>query len=182
MANPDSSSMNLAIEAACNNLMDFVIVASSDNPDKARAVIADMIRAYNPADTIELALISQIVGFGLASMDSLRRSMADPDMPDAKVLRYRTSAASLSRSAEQCRAALNALRAAANPVERPAAPTKPRTDPAGTADVQKEQAEAKAKALLNRLDQLHKEWDLNPIPGPAAPASPTSQHTPSGYG
>lgn len=178
MANPDSSSMNLAIEAACDNLIGFVIVASSGNPDKARAVIADMILAYNPADTIELNLISQIVGFGLASMDSLRRSIADPDMPDARVLRYRTSAASLSRSAEQCRAALNALRAAANPVERPAAPTKPQTAPADVTDVQEE----KARTLLNRLDQLHKEWDLNPLPGPAAPAVPMPLHIQSGYG
>ncbi len=178
MANPDSSSMNLAIEVACDNLIGFVIVACNGNPDKARAVIADMILAYKPADTVELTLISQIVGFGLASMDSLRRSMADPDMPDARVLRYRTSAASLSRSAEQCRVALNTLRAAANPAERPAAPAKPQMPPADATDAQKE----KARALLNRLDQLHKDWGLNPIPGPAAPAEPTPRHIPSGYG
>ncbi len=185
MTDPDSSSMNLAIQAACNNLMGFVIVAANDDPDKARSVIADMIRAYSPADTIELAIVSQIVGFSLASMDSLHRSIADPDMPDTKILRYRASAASLSRSAEQRRAALNALRAAAKPAERPAEPTKPAVAPAGTADTQNDKAEAKAKSLLNRLDQLHKEWDANPIPRPTAAtaqAAPTLQLTPSGYG
>jgi hypothetical protein len=177
--------MNLAMQAACNNLMGFVIVAANDDPDKARSVIADMIRAYSPADTIELAIVSQIVGFSLASMDSLSRSIADPDMPDTKILRYRASAASLSRSTEQRRAALNALRTAANPVERPAEPTKPSAATAGAADAQKDQAEAKAKALLNRLDQLHKEWDTNPIPRPTAAtarATQILQRTPSGYG
>lgn len=180
MATSDPFSMNLAIEAACNSLMGFVLISSNDDADKARFVIADMIRAHHPADTTELNLITQIVGFGLAAMDSLRRSIADPDMPDTKVLRYRTSAASLSRSAEQCRAALNALRAAANPAERPPAPTKPRAAAPVPTDDQKEKAAARARALLNRLDQLHEEWDQSsPIPMPAAPAA---QHLPSSYG
>ena len=42
--------------------------------------------------------------------------MADPTLPDAKILRYRSSAVSLSRSSEQCRATLKKIQA-----ERPQA-------------------------------------------------------------
>ncbi|HBK09153.1 MAG TPA: hypothetical protein DDZ81_25390 [Acetobacteraceae bacterium] len=178
--------MDHAIEAACTTLMPFALLASNDDPAKARATITAMIQAYNPADTIELGLIGRIVGFSLAAMENLRLSMADPHMPDAKVLRCRASAASLSRSAEQCRAALNALRAAPKPEQRPPAPPKARAPLSRPSDAQTAKAESDAKIILDRLTQLHQEWNPDQrAPAPEAPApdrTPRFGAPPSGYG
>lgn len=173
MSKPEASTMDQAIQATCNTLMHFLLIAPGVDPEQARATIADMIRAYNPADTIELGLIDRIVGFGLAAMDSLRLSMADPAMTDAKVLRYRALAASLSRSAEQCRVALENLRIRSKPDQpAPARPDKTQAPP--PAEVRSQNTHTDAKATLDRLDRLHREWNLNPIPASGAIAAAVS--------
>ncbi|HBK05054.1 MAG TPA: hypothetical protein DDZ81_04235 [Acetobacteraceae bacterium] len=163
--------MDLALKSLSLTLISFVLPATEGDPVKAGEVIADMIQAYEPADTIELDLIGRIVGFGLAAMDNIRLSIADPDLPPATILRHRTAAASLSRSAEKCRTTLNARRAASQPEAakprapksapvKSAAPKSRAAQPASDATLEKTAAEA--RAVLERLDRLHEEWASTP--------------------
>ncbi len=98
-------------------LVPFFLVGAGDDPEKARAAVADLLRAYNPVNPQELDLAARIIGFSSAALDNLRLSMAGPDLSDSKILRYRSTAVSLSRSAEQCRVTLKKIQS-----ERPETP------------------------------------------------------------
>ena len=178
-ANP--ASMELALKSICLALVPFLLPATGGDPAQATAVIADMIRAYEPADMTELDLIGRLVGFGLAAMDNIRRSIADPDMPAATVLRYRSAAASLSRSAETCRAALKAGRAASQPEgekkKAPRAATAPRSQAQSAYDAAREKAYRRAPFILENIARLHGEWDT-PAPATAPPGAPAGFEPP----
>jgi hypothetical protein len=169
---PDT--MDRAFDAICMLLMPFFLLGASDDPGKARNAVADLIRAYHPANTSELDLVARVVGFSIAALDNLRLSVATPDLSDTKVLRYRSTAVSLSRSAEQCRAILTKMQtdeAATRPAPRPqseqqtTAPQSPRSQPQipptrplpslppmSTASI--EQAKTEARAMLAGLAKL----------------------------
>jgi hypothetical protein len=105
------ATMDRAFDAICMLLMPFFMIGASDDPGKARGAVADLLRAYDPASPQELDLAARIIGFSAAALDNLRLSMADPAFPHTKVLRYRSTAVSLSRSSEQCRATLKKIQA-----------------------------------------------------------------------
>jgi hypothetical protein len=187
MSNELPDCLTTACQAICLTLAAFALPAAGGDLAKANALIADMILAHQPANMMELELAGRIVGFSLAAMDNLRMSIADPEMADAKVLRCRSSAASLSRSAEQCRAALTNLRAGSKP-QQPAAVTQqreaqpeapqpeapqpeaaqaeapkaaaPKPRPVATAGAPDDDAKQDAYASLvpDRIDRLHDEW------------------------
>jgi hypothetical protein len=172
MSNELPDCLTTACQAICLTLAAFALPAAGGDLAKANALIADMILAHQPANMMELELAGRIVGFSLAAMDNLRMSIADPEMADAKVLRCRSSAASLSRSAEQCRAALTNLRAGSKP-QQPAAVTQqreaqpeapkaaaPKPRPVATAGAPDDDAkqDAYASLVLDRIDRLHDEW------------------------
>ncbi len=179
MPDPNPTSMELALKTICLTLMAYVLPAADGDPAKASALIADMVHAYAPADLVEMDLAGRLVGFSLGAMDSMRLSIADPDLPAAQILRHRTTAAGLSRSAEKCRAALNARRSAAQPEPpakpRTAKPAAAKSRPAEPApDIEREKAAARARGTLERLDRLHLEWASAPngvplLPRPATP-------------
>ncbi len=107
-ASPQAT-MDRAFDAICILLMPFFMLGTSDDAGKAHGAVADLLRAYDPTNSQELDLAARIIGFSAAALDNLRLSMADPAMPDSKVLRYRSTAVSLSRSSEQCRATLKKM-------------------------------------------------------------------------
>lgn len=153
--------MDRAFDAICLFLMPFFLIGSADDPEKARGAVADLLLAYNPATPQELDLAARIVGFSAAALDNLRLSMADPALPDTKVLRYRANAVNLSRSSEQCRAELKNLQAdrpQAEAAERQVNPTpikvalpKP-LPPMAAARI--EHAKAEARDMLTGLARL----------------------------
>jgi hypothetical protein len=165
---PDT--MARAFDAICMLLMPFFLLGAGDDPNKARNAVADLIRAYSPANTQELDLVARVVGFSIAALDNLRLSMASTTLSDTKVLRYRSTAVTLSRSAEQCRVILTKMQTqepATRPAPRPqaehqaAAPrtsqpsaTKPQAPlpPMSTASL--EQAKTEARAMLAGLAKL----------------------------
>jgi hypothetical protein len=196
MSNELPDCLTTACQAICLTLAAFALPAAGGDLAKANALIADMILAHQPANMMELELAGRIVGFSLAAMDNLRMSIADPEMADAKVLRCRSSAASLSRSAEQCRAALTNLRAGSKP-QQPAAVTQqreaqpeapqpeapkaaaPKPRPVATAAAPDDDAkqDAYASLVLDRIDRLHDEWasgtDLDRVQPANAPNVPS---------
>jgi hypothetical protein len=100
-------------------MLPFFLVGAGGDPDLAHAAIVELIDAYAAATLRELDLVGCIISFNLAAMDDLRRSMSDPDMSDAKVLRYRSNAVALSRSAERCRQTLEVMQAKRQLLPRP---------------------------------------------------------------
>jgi hypothetical protein len=127
-----SDTMDRALEAICMLLMPFFLLGAGDDPEKAHRAVADLIQAYNPGTTQELDLAARIIGFSSAALDNLCLSMTSPTLSDTKVLRYRSAAVSLGRSAEQCRMVLQKMqqeqpspKTARPPEEKLAAPVQP---------------------------------------------------------
>ncbi len=89
-------------------LMPFFLASAGGNPDVARRAISELVQVYNAASITELDLVGRIIGFSIASLDNLRLSMT-PDLPDTKVLRYRSNAVTLSRASDQARKVLEAV-------------------------------------------------------------------------
>jgi hypothetical protein len=155
---PDT--MDRAFDAICMLLMPFFLLGAADDPNKARNAVADLIRAYNPANTQELDLAARVIGFSIAALDNLRQSMASPDLSDTKVLRYRSTAVSLSRSAEQCRVILTKMQTD-EPAPRPQAEqqtaipaTKPQAPLPPMSSASMEKAKTEARAMLAGLAKL----------------------------
>lgn len=99
-------------------LLPFFLRPAFGDAGNAALTIIQLVEAYNAATPRELDLAGQIVILSTAAMDSLRRSAA-PDLPDNKVLRYRASAASLTRSAARLQKTLDALQKARDPDRKP---------------------------------------------------------------
>jgi hypothetical protein len=78
----------------------FLATAGGDT-QHARMAATEAVKAYTARGHVDLLYIAQIIGFGLAILDSLNRSMAD-DLSVTQVLRLRGNAASLSRATERC--------------------------------------------------------------------------------
>jgi hypothetical protein len=104
-------------------IMDFVLpfflAGAGGNADVAREAIFELLDSYNAVTMQELDLAGRIIIFSTTAMDNLRLSMTDPEMSDAKKLRYRSNAVALSRSAEQCRVIMDAMQ-----VRRQSAPAR----------------------------------------------------------
>jgi hypothetical protein len=154
MTAPQPETMDRAFEAICMLLMPFFLIGAGDDPEKARAAVAELLRTYDPASMQELDLAARIVGFSAAALDNLRLSMANPDLPDTKILRYRANAVSLSRSSEQCRTTLKKIQAER---PRPAAQTVPARlltplPPMTAAKIEK--AKSEARDMLAGLARL----------------------------
>jgi hypothetical protein len=160
MTTSPQATMDRAFDAICMLLMPFFMIGASDDPRKAHGAVADLLRAYEPANPQELDLAARIIGFSAAALDNLRLSMANPAMPDAKVLRYRSTAVSLSRSSEQCRATLKKIQAERPQTEQskyrivaPAPVILPKPLPPMTA-ARIENAKAEARDMLAGLARL----------------------------
>jgi hypothetical protein len=163
---PDT--MERAFDAICMLLMPFFLLGAGDDPNKARNAVADLIRAYNPANTQELDLVARVVGFSIAALDNLRLSMGGSALSDTKVLRYRSTAVSLSRAAEQCRVILTELQTdkpapRIQPELQAAAPQKPQPQPTAAksqaplppmSSASMEKAKTEARAMLAGLAKL----------------------------
>jgi hypothetical protein len=91
-------------------MLPFFLISAAGNAGLARAAIKELIDAYQAGSPTELDLVGRIIGFSVAAMDNLRLSMA-PDLPAAKVLRYRSNAVTLSRSSDQALKILEAVQA-----------------------------------------------------------------------
>jgi hypothetical protein len=111
-------------------VMPFFHAGAGGDPNLAQAAIFALIEAYNAATLQELDLVGRIISFSTAAMDDLHRSASDPTMSDTKILRYRSNAVALNRSAEHCRKTLDLLQA--SPVQTP----RPRPAPIAEAVIQ----------------------------------------------
>jgi hypothetical protein len=153
--------MHRAREAICLLLMPFFLLGAGDDPEKARAAVDGLIQAYDPRDTKELDLVARIIGFSAAALDNLRLSMGGPSVSDTKILRYRSAAVSLSRSAEQCRVVLRTVQSQPQATvhdekpaiaPRPPAPVAKSPAPAPhLTPAQTETAKTEVRALLAEL-------------------------------
>lgn len=91
-------------------LLPFFLTGTGGNPDIARATITRLLNSYRATTPSEHDLVGRIVGFSVAALDNLRLSMT-PNLSDAKLLRYRTNAVTLSRASDQAKKMLEASQA-----------------------------------------------------------------------
>ena len=145
--------MDRAFEAICVLLMPFFLISAGDDPEKARGAVSDLLHIYEPANVQELDLAARVVGFSVVALDSLRLSIADRNLSDTTVLRYRSNAVSLSRSSDQCRAALKKLRSERLAQQYPATFKLRHPLPPMTA-ARIEKAKGEARELLTSLARL----------------------------
>ena len=141
-------------------LTPMFLATAGGNITHARAAAIATINAYALRDPDDLLAIAQTIAFGLATLDSLNRSMAD-DLPVTLVLRLRGNAASLARAAERTRRRLP--RAPAQPCPPP---PEPEPDP--------EQERLKDEAVLANIQQVRER--LNQINAGARPPQSNPAH------
>jgi hypothetical protein len=154
MTAPLPETMDRAFEAICMLLMPFFLIGAGDDPEKARTAVADLLRGYDPASVQELDLAARIVGFSAAALDNLRLSIAGPDRPDTKILRFRANAVSLSRSAEQCRTTLKTIQAERPQPVAQAVPARLLTPLPPMTAAKIEKAKSEARDMLAGLARL----------------------------
>lgn len=153
MTDQTPETMDRAFEAICMLLMPFFLIGAGDDPEKARRAVADLLRTYGAANLQELDLAARVIGFSAAALDNLRLSMASPTPADVKILRFRSNAVSLSRSAEQCRTTLKKIQAdRPKPQDTLPARTVNPLPPVAAARVEK--ARGEARNLLAGLAKL----------------------------
>jgi hypothetical protein len=133
----------------------------------ARMAATEAVNAYAARDPIDLLSIAQVIAFGLATLDSLSRSMAE-NLPIALVLRLRGNAVSLGRVAERCRRTLRDPSSSYTPADHPI----PKFDPEA-----ERQREAAVLANIARAEQRLAEVTASAPRQPAAP-TPAPHFTP----
>jgi len=104
MTDPDADAV--ALEQIYVGLTPFFLDAAKGNEASARAAAEAMLAGFQPETTEQALLAAQAIVYGLAGMDSLRRSAAEPDLPVNTHLRLRGNANAMNRAAQQCRRAL----------------------------------------------------------------------------
>lgn len=103
-------------------LTPFFLDAAHGDVARARAAAEAMVAGYNPQTTEEILLAAQVIVYGLAGIDSLRRSAAEPDLPANIHLRLRGNANAMQRASQQARKALEMRRKAGASPEAATAP------------------------------------------------------------
>ncbi len=88
-------------------LTPLFLAAAGGDITYARMAALETVNTYAARHPTDLLPIAQVIAFGLATLNSLNRSMADT-LSTNLVLRLRANAASLNRASEQCRRILRA--------------------------------------------------------------------------
>ena len=124
MTDPDPSA-RLPADAFMHLIVSFLtpmfIATTGGNIEHARSAAIGTVNAYTLSGHDDLLSVAQIIALGLATLDSLNRSMKD-DLSLTMVLRLRGNAASLSRAADRCHRARHTPATATPPTLQPQAP------------------------------------------------------------
>jgi hypothetical protein len=150
-------------------LAPMFLLASNGDITFARMAALQTVTSYRARTDEDLISIMQIVGFGLAALASLSRSMED-DLSLSMMLRLRGNANACNRSAEHNRRALRDIRASDRASSQDAAPAAPATSP----DNGYEEADVRASvaAALEQTGQSAPPPEKEIIPEqPTAPIS-----------
>jgi hypothetical protein len=126
-------------------MLPFFLAAAGGDAGLAREAVAELVGAYDCATATELELAGRILGFSTVAMDNLRLSMK-PEMPDTKILRYRSNAVALSRAGEQCRKILEVMQGKRKPSDKPVAVPRPAIAPAPEVRTEKPRTPPQAAA------------------------------------
>jgi hypothetical protein len=114
-----AAAVDFVFEMILGFLLPVFLATACGKAAVARSAILELIDAYDVATVRQLMLVGRIIAHSTAAMDDLRRSMVDPAMPDAQVLRLRGNAVALSRAADRCQKILETLQAQRPPRPRP---------------------------------------------------------------
>lgn len=137
-------------EQTVNFLVPLVLQTANGDPERARQAVDSLLEPYNARTARELRLAALAIAFGFGALDALARS-SDADATVSQVLRLRSNANALARSAEKAEQALQAERA--EPVaDQPAEIKLP-----GAVDIEALLNYAKTAPTLSRQQRRHAE-------------------------
>jgi hypothetical protein len=109
-ASSQTNSIDCLFITILGAIVPFHLVGNDGDVATIQAAVLELVEGYAAANAPELDLVGRMIGFGTAVMDNLRLS-ARSGLSDSKILRYRSNAIALNRSAEQCRKTLEAMQA-----------------------------------------------------------------------
>ncbi len=144
------------LDTVLGHLAPYFLPGAGNAPTIARHAASQVLVAYGVATDEELRLAAEVVSFGFHALESLSEA-ATRDLPVTRKLRLRGSAVSLSREAHKAQRKLDQLQRARltgspppearePPLEPPATPDKPATEPAlGLIEFAREALEASTK-------------------------------------
>ena len=104
MATTDCPTTDVLLHVVVTLLTPLFLPVTGD-VDQAYAAALAAVRSCTARNPLDLLLISQVIAFGLATIDSVSLSMND-DIPTTLILRLRGNAVSLHRAGDRCRRAL----------------------------------------------------------------------------
>jgi hypothetical protein len=154
---------DILLELIVAFLAPMFITASCGDLHFARLAAMETMQSYGARTQAELMNIAQIIGFGLAAMDSLCLSMAD-ELALSMKLRLRGNANALNRSAQQHQRVLDQRRCD-NPTQM--ADPEPSFDDSPITEAEIEASIAHANAMAEAAHAC-----MQPAPMPAAQAQP----------
>ena len=105
MTQPEPTPAEIFLHLIVTFLTPMFLTATGGDITYARVAATETVNAYGARTYLDLLPIAQVIAFGLASLDSINRSMNEA-LATTVVLRLRANATSLNRAAEQCRRAL----------------------------------------------------------------------------
>ncbi len=127
-----ASPFDILLRLVVTLLIPSFLPATGGDMDLARLAAREAVNAHRPRDQADLIVISRIIACGLASLQSIGRSMED-GLPLSMVLRLRGSSVALSRTADQGLRALQKPRPKAVPAPLAPLETGKGLPPAGMA-------------------------------------------------
>jgi hypothetical protein len=108
--------MHPTFDTVFSVLLPVYLQAANGDLDVAHAALTDLIDSHDAVNAAEVELVSRIHTLSYLARDSMTRSL-NPDLADNLVLRYRSSATTMLRTAQQCRKALDAMQTLRRQVE-----------------------------------------------------------------
>jgi hypothetical protein len=117
--------IDVLIRIVITLLTPMFLLGADGNVEFARMAANETLRSYKPYDHASLIRVANIIAFGLATLGSLSISMQD-DLPIMLVLRLRSNANALDRSADRNQRAVKTVKPAARP--QPAPPPAPKQE------------------------------------------------------
>jgi hypothetical protein len=152
---PCRPSSDLMTEFILGLIAPLLMTAGIADMAQARLAVLETITAYKALGQGELVTVAQIVGFALASLDTLRLSTA-PDLSLSMILRLRGNANALNRSAQQNNRVLDKQRQD-NPPDQPSVPPQAAMpEQLGTAFPQADVTEADVQAAIENAQLMLK--------------------------
>jgi hypothetical protein len=148
----------IALEHVLAFLVPLFLRGADCDQESARQAALRLLDSHGAATDRDLLLAAEIIAFSFTTLDNLSRSMADADISVSTLLRLRSNANALSRSAQRNRKTLEQVRKIdLQPDQPPAPPTPPPSAIRKVRDAIVEAAPTLAETLANASQTMSRQ-------------------------